>query len=286
MRTIRYKNILVPFDFGESYRYAFQAAEEIALRSDACITLVHVCNPVALYVPEPAARFGFATIPNLPDEQEKELLLREFANNSALPENKIKIIVSSGDWNREIIKLCSELYIDLVLVPDFEKTTLDRLLSDINPPLLIEKTKVPVISVNCALKNFKINKIVMPIRDVKNWFDKIPFTVDLARLTGAKIYVFGLCESNAESACAVILDKIARCREYLQLNYYNFVIENIRDNKDTDLEALKFAESKNADLIAVTPPHSFFKLRSYFSKEFYNRIISKGKVPVFTVTCA
>jgi hypothetical protein len=64
--------------------------------------------------------------------------------------------------------------------------------STINVLDIIEKTKIPVISINKIFESYCLSKIVLPIRDVDNWFDKIPFTTVLAKLCNAKVFIIRL----------------------------------------------------------------------------------------------
>ena len=157
-------------------------------------------------------------------------------------------------------------------------------MASINPLELMNMSKIPIIAVNQKYERFKLNKIILPIRNVQNWFHKIPFAASLANLSGAKIFIIGLQNDFCKNSNAKLEEKILLCKNYLSKYDLNFEVEKFNVKKNMLLNVLDLAKHKKADLIVVSPPLKYNKLKSYFDNYLYSRLISKGTTPVMGIT--
>lgn len=284
METITYQKILVPYDFGPEYKHSLSVAKKIAETSGASITLLHAVNPCLIISGPFPQSFSthFAAGASMLSGSEKAL--KDIVAASGLPATRfdIKIIIGSSFFVA-ITALNRVVPHDLIVVPDFNRTFAGKLLAPIDALELMEKVSAPVIAVNSKKASFDIQKIVLPVRNVKNWFDKVPFTLALAAVNNAKIIVLGLIDVRSGNPTRGIRKKLGVCRRYLEDNHANFEIATPHISSEPDRDTLTFAEEQNADLISVTPPQRFFKLSAYRNKYFYNKIVCNGNIPVFGV---
>lgn len=270
--------ILVPFDFGDQFNSSLVIAKEIALKTGCKITIIHaftiqVSSQFVSKVLCPAFRYK-KTI-----AQKKQMILNQLHCEKMMLLID-DVIVKLGNWNDTIIQFCHQTKYDLVIAPNFTKNIFERLFSTINVLDIIEKTKIPVISMNKIFENYCLNKIVLPIRDVDNWFDKIPFTTVLAKLCNAKVFIIGLSNSNSQQLIEKLQTNINYCKSYLRKFEVEYECSEKFSNKANYEDVLLLAQYKQADLIVISPPLRYYKFKSYFNNNFYNKITTTTNIPV------
>jgi nucleotide-binding universal stress UspA family protein len=278
MKTITFKKILVPFDFSEDFTNTLRVARNVSKISGASITVINIVSQVA----ELGSDFINSCVQPLAKSElyvkQRRTQIESFFKNKL--DRKILIRIEIGDFNNKIIEACRKEKYDLIVVPDFQKTPLGRLFSDINPLLIMEKTKTPVISVNNYVGDYKIKNIMLPIRNVVNWFKKVPYVVELANLTGANVYVLGVANSSSRQVQKNILDKINICSNILKENEIRFELDTMFGHGEAYHDVLMESKYKKVDLIAVSSPAEFTKLKTLFNSNFYNKLMSHGHIPV------
>lgn len=270
--------ILVPFDFGDQFNSSFVIAKEIALKNGSKITIIH-----ALSTP---VNFGFASKLLYPVfkyskiiAQKKQLILNQLHDDEMM-QLIDEVVVKFGSWNNVITQYCNQTKLDLIIAPNFSKNVFERLFSNINVLDIIEKTKIPVISINKIIETYCLNKIVLPIRDVDNWFDKIPFTTVLAKFSNAKIFIIGLSNSNSQQLIEKLQSNINYCKSYLSKFGVEYECCEKFSDKANYEDVILLAQYKQADLIVISPPLHYHKFKSYFNNNFYNKIIATTNIPV------
>ncbi len=284
MRIIGFKRLLVPFEFDANYNNSLKIAELIAIKSGASITILHVLNPI-LNSGRSVIANGNLCVDNyrkLVENRKNEI--RSFLLDMELPMQRVEIRVEVGDYNSCITELLKTNNYDLVFVPDFCKTPLERLLGSINPLDIMERTKTPVIAVNKIKYRFNLKKIILPIRNIKNWHDKIPYTASLAKITGAKIYVLGVGNTASKGIISKVEQQLKYCDDFFSNHNLNYEIDSVFSHGDPAYDVISLAIQKKADLISVSPPVNYFKLQSYFNNNFYNKITSNIDIPVMGIT--
>ncbi|CAN5488898.1 hypothetical protein BH10BAC1_BH10BAC1_05180 [soil metagenome] len=284
MKPPKIKKILVPFLLKDKYRNSFKVAEEIANKSGAVMTIYSLFEPGFL-------QKSYTTmVGDEKDENYKKEIsaikeaIVDYSKYLNLRKGQIKIKVEVGNMNEKIIELANKEKFDLIVLPDKQKTPADRMMAEIHPLEIMKYAKCPVISVNRNLNNYRIRKIVVPIRNVSNWFDKIPFVAEIANLTGAEIFLIGVVNSMAKNITTKIDNQLIKCASYFREREINFEISRNYGHGEPYHDVINLAAYKRADLIAVSAPVDYHQLQSYFNNNFYNKIISNGDTPVLGVS--
>jgi hypothetical protein len=270
--------ILVPFDFGDQFNSSLIIAKEIALKTGCKITIVHA------FTIEFNSQFASRLLcPVFKCKkiiaQKKQAILNQLHSEGMMLLID-EVIVCLGSWNSIIIQCCYQTKFDLIIAPNFSKNVFERLLSTINVLDIIEKTKIPVISINKNFGSYSLNKIVLPIRDVDNWFDKIPFTTVLAKLSNAKIFIIGLSNVNSQQLIEKLQSNINYCKSYLSKFGVEYECCEKFSDKANYEDVILLAQYKQADLIVISPPLHYYKFKSYFNNNFYNKITATTNIPV------
>jgi len=258
--------VLVPFDFGDQFNSSLIIAKEIALKTGCKITIVH-----AFIIPVSPQFVSKLLCPVFKYKktiaQKKQAILNQLHSDGMMLLID-EVIVGLGSLNDIIMQCCNQAKFDLIIAPNFSKNVFERLFSNINVLNIIEKTKVPVISINKNFESYSLNKIVLPIRDVDNWFDKIPFTTVLAKFSGAKIFIIGLSNANSQQLIEKLQSNINYCKSYLMKFDVEFECSEKFSDKANYEDVILLAQYKQANLIVISPPLHYYKFKSYFNNNF------------------
>lgn len=271
-------NILVPFDFGNQFNSSLVIAKEIALKTGCKITILHAFT--IQICPQFISKLLFPILKYKKAIAQKKLAILKQLHNEEMMLLIEEVIVNMGNWNTGIMQCCNRTKLDLIIIPDFSKNVFERLFSNINVLDIIEKTKIPVISINKNIDNYSLRKIVLPIRDVDNWFDKIPFTTVLAKFSNAKIFIIGLSNSNSQQLIEKLQSNINYCKSYLSKFGVEYECCEKFSDKANYEDVILLAQYKQADLIVISPPLHYHKFKSYFNNNFYNKITATTNIPV------
>lgn len=270
--------ILVPFDFGDQFNSSLVIAKEIALKTECKITIVHAFT--IEFNPQFVSKLLCPVFKYKKTIAQKKQAILNLLHSDGMMLLIDEVIVSLGSFNGIIMQCCNQTKFDLIIAPNFSKNVFERFFSNINVLDIIEKTKVPVISINKNFESYSLNKIVLPIRDVDNWFDKIPFTTVLAKFSNAKIFIIGLSNANSQQLIEKLQSNINYCKSYLSKFGIEYECCEKFSDKANYEDVILLAQYKQADLIVISPPLHYYKFKSYFNNNFYNKITATTNIPV------
>lgn len=279
MKNYNIKKILVPFDFTHNALNALKVADKMAIEFNARVDLLNLIEPYVTMHP-----MGFS--PAYPQDlyaytcESKSVIQKYLSNNSIYPE-AYTYIVEYGFYASSIISKNRTEHYDLIILPTRETGFISQISSKYNPLKIMELTGTPVISVGKYYRIIDFQNIILPIRNVSNWYEKLPFMISLVKRTGGKIHAVGLRESEKESKIQfnTILDEAVSILE--KENLLSSV--NIFEGSDALYKLKIFSDVQKADLIAVTPPIKSKPVVSLFKPSVFNRLVSDSPAPVFGV---
>ena len=145
-QILRLKKILVPIDFSETSKKAFQYALKFAEQFDCESTLLNVVEPISATVGAPLAVEGF---PDAKDElsvAERNLaaLAAEWHTNGA---NPINSSVRIGHAPNEITKAAKDLDVDLIIIATHGYTSWRHLCIGSTAERVVRTAPCPVLVV-------------------------------------------------------------------------------------------------------------------------------------------
>jgi nucleotide-binding universal stress UspA family protein len=112
---INLSKILIPIDFSSESRRALEYARAFASHFGACLTLLHVVDPIVC-----EADYGYGlTIRQLPNHESLKKAKRRLENLRAkLPGHtvKVEVLVRTGLWVPEIVKTAKQGEFDLIIM--------------------------------------------------------------------------------------------------------------------------------------------------------------------------
>jgi universal stress protein A len=107
--------VLVAVDFSAESKKALQYARALAQRFGACVTLVHVVEPIAC-----RADYGYGPVtrkfPNRDMINRAQRRLNALGKRVVGPEYKLATMVRSGTAHTQIIQAAKELDLDLIVI--------------------------------------------------------------------------------------------------------------------------------------------------------------------------
>jgi len=163
------KNLLVPTDFSPESHHAFGVALQLAARTGASVTLLHV-----LAVPEAA---GFSTfggpvgndggmdnvfmVKLLQATKRRLHGLRDEAGRTA-PNVTVHDMVLTDSTGPAILQAIETQHIDLVVIGAQTHSTMEHLLNGSHTEELIRRAPCPVLTVKYAVADFAPRRILFP----------------------------------------------------------------------------------------------------------------------------
>ncbi len=145
--------ILVPIDFSDYSKKAFNYALDFSKHFDSSITLIYVVEP-QIYPAD--FTMGQVAIPNvdsnLTEAAEKEL--KSLVESTEYEKGKLDYKIRIGQPFHEIIETASELDTDLIIIATHGHTGVEHLLFGSTAEKVVRKAPCPVLTLREPLKGF------------------------------------------------------------------------------------------------------------------------------------
>jgi nucleotide-binding universal stress UspA family protein len=145
-QMLHLKKILVPIDFSETSKKAFQYAMKFAEQFDCEITLLHVVEPISPMVGAPLAVEAFSVADDefSVAEQKLAVLAAESHVNGA---NSVHSLVRIGHAPNEITKAAKDLDVDLIVIATHGYTSWRHLCMGSTTERVVRAAPCPVLVV-------------------------------------------------------------------------------------------------------------------------------------------
>ncbi|WP_114784841.1 universal stress protein [Botryobacter ruber] len=276
------KRILVPTDFSEQSRNAFEVAVSLARKTGAAIKLLHVVD-----VPY-TANFSATGDLVLRDEMDNLYVLKLLERTKvqmrellgSVEHGGVDVVqeVDSASIFRKIREVIHRDQVDLVVMGSKGASGMDEFLVGSNTEKVVRTAPCPVMTVKRRHPNFEVRNIVLASdfkHELDAAIDKVKEFQDLfqARLHLVYINTPGAFESSRNMT--TILESVAE-RYRLQ----NFTINVYNDILEED-GILHFVEDINADLIMMAT-HGRTGLAHILSGSIAEDLVNHTARPVIT----
>lgn len=282
MKNYKIKNILVPFDFTNCSMNALKVADKFAADFNSKVHLLNIIEPT---IYQKTGQLNSDQLNDLDKyiENSTKAIERYLTKTSINPE-AYSYSVDFGFSCDAIINHISNNNYDLIVVPENTKNHLKKYVSKYNPLKIMESTHTPLIAVNKFYRIVDFKNIILPIRNMANWYDKFPFMISLVKQTGGTIHAVGINENRYGSNLQFtnIFNKAISILE--QENVLSSIEVFNGENSINELKT--YAEKQKADLIAITPPQKNNFAKPFMFHPLFNRLISNSPAPIFGVLSA
>jgi nucleotide-binding universal stress UspA family protein len=277
---MRIKKLLAPIDFSPASRVALDYAAAFARIFRAKLTLLHVIEPsaaLALAFPDEAVRIEKES------KEQSERMLAAMVTSQSQQDLTPKIVVKSGEVDREIVSTMHEEDIDVLVMGTHGHSFFRYLIGSVTHTLLRE-ADIPIVTVGQLTRPPAFTRILLATDFSEGSKGVLLRAIDLAHATHAKL--------AAVHAIEVGVDGGAEAAEYLseertetaRAKFDDWKIEASR--LKTELETievegpapdviLKTAEETAADLILIP--------KRKFLGSVAERVIRHAHIPVLTI---
>ena len=147
---------------------------------------------------------------------------------------------------------------------------------------IVSSLSVPVITVKYSYEIKRgYRKILLPVIHTAQTLQKIIFTADLARATGADINILALNTSGLKSVQRLVDSNVAKAEKYLDEKGVNYFVERI-NSKNLAGDIIDHARLVDADLIAIMTDVQD-QANSILLGPFAQQLVSHSPVPVLSM---
>lgn len=277
--TSMIKNILIPTDFSETATLAKAHGARMAQLFNAKIFLLHSVE-TTLYtagVGEPVLMPDMENIYKEATDQLKK------AAEDIKTEYSVEVstVIASGRPTAAIANAVKENAIDIIIMGTHGANGFEELFMGSNAHKVVTIATCPVITIRLTTKTIGFANIILPMGSYLHSRQKVNNAIELAKVYGSTIHVLGLLETNDredDNKFSIKIESVEHALKYANINYTKKVL---RANNPA-VEAMKFSEEINADLILIMTEHES-DLTGMFLGASAKQIVNHSKIPVMSI---
>ena len=270
------KDIVVAIDFSKGSTHALEYAIELANHTHANVSMVWVDNLNG-------TEAGFAA-------ESKELRNEAKGNFDELIEKyKDKLVhgklitkVRKGRVYQELANFVKQNDCCLLIVGTHGTSGFEEFWIGTDAFRIVSSITSPVITVKY---NYEIKrgyrKILLPVYNTAQTLQKVCFTADLARATGADINILAVNSSGLKSLNRIVDVNVAKVEKHLEEKGVNYIIDRI-NSKNIGADIIDHARKVDADLIAIMTDTQD-QASSIMLGPIAQQLINNSPVPVLSI---
>ncbi len=274
--TVAMKDIVVAIDFSKGSIHALEYAIELANLIHANVNMVWVDN---ISGTEVAFANESKELRNEAKGNFDELVVKY---KSKLIHGKLATKVRKGRVYQELANYVKLNECCLLIVGTHGTSGFEEYWIGTNAFRIVSSIGSPVITVK---HNYEIQrgyrKILMPIYHTPQTLQKVAFTAELARATGADIYILALNASGLKSMEKIVDSNVAKVEKHLTEKDVNYIVDSI-NSKNIAFDIIEHARKIDADLIAIMTDVQD-QASSVLMGPIAQQLINYSSVPVLSI---
>jgi len=267
------KTIIVPIDLSDESLNGLNLALMMATKTGANILLAHV--------------IGKST-GDSHEQMEKENQLAQSKFEGILRKYKEKVnlnftlsyVIKEGKIFKEIADLADKHEDVLTVLSTHGVSGFEELFIGGNAYKITSHSRNPVITVRRSKIPSNIDNIVLPLDLTFQTREKVPYTVELAKVFGSKIHLLTIRLSNLKSIEKKLHQYAEQVASYLDTHKIPYTVEHLHGSNLTDL-TLDYSRTINADLISIMTEQEK-SASNLLLGNFAHQMINKAYVPVLS----
>ena len=147
---------------------------------------------------------------------------------------------------------------------------------------IVSSASCPVITVKYSYnKNRGYRKIVLPVYHTTKTLQKVAFTAELAKETGADVNILALNSSGLKSMQKIVDSNVAKVKNHLDSIGVNYIVDSINSEKIA-ADIIEHARLVDADLISIMTDVQD-EASSILLGPFAQQLVNYSPVPVITL---
>jgi nucleotide-binding universal stress UspA family protein len=267
------KTIIVPIDFSDESLTGLNLALMLAEKTGANIKMIHVIT---------------AKTANYYDQTKKENQLAKSRFEEILQKFKMKndfkydlsYTIKEGKIFKEVADLAATFEHSLTVLSTHGESGFEELFIGGNAYKITSHSKNPVITVRRGKISKNINTIVLPLDITFQTREKVPYTVELAKIFHSKIHLVTISLSNLKSIEKKLRQYSDQVSSYLENQKIPYTVIHLSGSNLTDL-TIEYSGSVDADLISIMTEQEK-SASNLLLGSFAHQMINKATIPVLS----
>lgn len=238
------KNIIVPIDFSEESLHGLELAILFTKKQQTNIQMVFVQKKSSDYNSpghyEEERRWADSKFRKLVDEYGKKLG----------KDSKLRHIIKTGKIYKEIVNQVESYNDAMVVASTHGASGFEEFFLGSNAYTILQATSRPVMTIRKGQVPRDIKKIVLPIDITVDTRQKVPYTVELAKLFGAEIHLITITSSKGKRLNDRLTAYQRQVLGYIDMKKVPCKSKSLYGDNMADLVVV-YADSVDADLISI-----------------------------------
>ncbi|MDX5418790.1 MAG: universal stress protein [Hymenobacteraceae bacterium] len=276
------RRILVPTDFSDQARNAFEVAVSLAQKTGAAIKLLHVVEMPSSYsfsaTGDLVGGNGMEQVYMMKLLENTKYRMSELINSINHEGVEVVQEVDADSVIRKIRRVISDDKVDLVVMGSKGSSGMDEFLIGSNTEKVVRTAECPVLTVKGRVPRFDIRNIVLASdfkREIGSAVDRIKY---FQHVFGAKLHLVYINTPGAFESTNNLRLRMQEAAERYGLQ--NFTINVYNDTIEED-GILHFAEEIRADLVMMAT-HGRTGLSHLLSGSIAEDLVNHSNIPVLT----
>jgi nucleotide-binding universal stress UspA family protein len=248
------KTIIVPIDFSDESLTGLNLALMLANKTGANIQMVHVIG-----------KKGSTNKELLEKEHQIAKMKFEDVLQNCKEKSKINCNLSYTIKEGKIFKEITSLADEFIGGNAYKITSHSR-----NPVITLRGSKIPS----------NVDKIVLPLDITFQTREKVPYTVELAKLFQSEIHLLSVRLSNIKSFDKKLHQYAEQVAAYIEFQKIPCTVEHLQGDNLTDI-TLDYSRKVNADLISIMTEQEK-SVSNLLLGSYAHQMINKALIPVLS----
>ncbi len=193
-------------------------------------------------------------------------------------DSKLQYIIKKGRIYQEVVNQAQSYSESIIAASTHGASGFQEFFIGSNAYRIISATDRPVITIRRGNCPENIGRIVLPVDNTIDSRQKVPFTIDLAKLFRAEIHVVGIQTSKSEREMKRIRSYVGQVAGFIQ-GKTGVVTNEVQGDNVADM-VVNYARSVKADMISITTEQSAGL--SLIIGNTAHQVLNKSEIPVLS----
>jgi nucleotide-binding universal stress UspA family protein len=265
------KYIIVPVDFSEECLSGVQLALLFSRKTPVTIELVYVLQKITEHRPStPDSERDYA-------EKQLNAMVAKFSPTLG-KDSKLKYIIKKGRIYQEVVNQAQSRTDSIITASTHGASGFQEFFIGSNAYRIISATDRPVITIRRGNCPENISRIVLPVDNTIDSRQKVPYTIEMARLFHAEIHVVGIQTSKSEREVKRIRTYVGQVAGFIQ-GKVKVVTNEVYGDNVADM-VVNYARSVKADMISITTEQGAGL--SLIIGNTAHQLLNKSEIPILS----
>ncbi len=269
------KQIIVPVDFSEESTNGIDLALLLSSRTGSDIQLVYVQKKI----PE---HFSGS------ENEQKKIANKYFDQLRDKYEKKLTtgvnfdFIIKTGKVYKEVVNQAEAFEDSAIVVSTHGASGFEQLFIGSNAFRIITATKKPVFTIRYGVLPADIRRIILPIDITEQSRQKVPLTMELAKLFNSEIHILTVSSTKSNDIAQKLKAYSNQVAEYMNEQNIPFVQASRTGPNITDT-AIEYCVENKGDLMSIMTEQGT-SITNIFLGSYAHQMLNKAPVPVMAIT--